>query len=308
MNTTTLPTTLLTIFRNTDIVLCEREGTYYVNMHFKDLEEREKDKRFFEQWEAFQKWLATEGSDKVVVLMADFNTEVSEITENNIQKIKFTSKKGYVFTSECEKHRVNISQTPFYSTNKTRLFTAQFNKIYVVNTFRIDYIIKFTPKTAPLETIEPEATTQWTMENGKFQPRTYEHEMELGFPSDHDPVLFGSYATWNTCFSGERFDEDSSTHSGEDATNTFEFIPAEYKNYFIAKQTEIIELLTKELGETDLGKLAKKYNSERCPIFDIHLHPKDMPILYLDADTNAVGYRHIEETHRAELRGTDAPT
>ena len=296
-----LYTTLLTIFKNTDIVLCEREGAYYVNMHFKDLEEEKKDKRFIEQWQAFQKWLATEASDKVVILMADFNTEIS-VEE---QKIKFTSKKGYVFMSDCEKHNVSISTSPFYSTNKTRLFTAQFNKMYVVNTFRIDYVLIFTPEWNPFKPVET-PTQQWTMEQGVFQPRTSEHEMELGFPSDHDPIIYDSYATWNTCYTGERFAEDeSSTNSGESTTNTFEFIPAEYKDYFINKKEEIIELLTKELQETDLSKLAKKYNSERCSIFDIHLHPKDMPILYLDGDGDKVQYQHIDNTrvdlHRVSL-------
>lgn len=301
----------------TDDLVAHYDGstdTYYISFHAKDFElnrenksyfintdlpriqqgedgiipDKKKSSIFLSQMHYFSYWLNTVKTSRVI-LMADFNTECEVVGT----ALRYSNKEGkgieYIHRIGRE---MSISKLDFNTTNKMRLQSAQLPKMFKSSQSKCDLCIEFYPRYFEKEALDHVSVSyQITCYDGAFGERKGEHKQNSQYPSDHDAVVLGQFATLNCFSSGPSFD------GSINAENTYEFIPEDKTIELESYRSYITEVLSKcvvdVLGEQTtmldtkgfFDKSVDKFSEIRCNMIDVHLHPDWMPKIMLE-ETN----------------------
>jgi len=297
----------------------DQTNTFYINFHAKDYEldderfgnfhrdvknlrdgirtmpDKNTSSVFLTQMYCLEYWLKSVGNS-TVVLMADMNTECTVIGKT----LKYTNKDGKgIDYYHVIGREMAMSATPYNTTNKQRLLTAQLPKMFKTSKSKGDICIVFYPENMTLQEVielslikETDRSSQITCYGENFGDRIGDHKQESKYPSDHDAVIFREFATFNCFNSGPSFD------GSKIGTNTFEFIPEDKSSQLEVYRPYINEVIGKTvidvLGEQDkpifdkkgfFDKSVDKFSEKRCDAIDIHMPGDWMPtIIYVDAN------------------------
>jgi hypothetical protein len=243
---------------------------------------------FLVQMACLKRWLRTVPA-ATVVLMADLNTQCEAVEWT---RLKFRNQHGIGREWIMEMHRpVAVSTVHFNTYNQMRFMTPNLSHMYKNTATRGDVVIVFYPeKSQEYEKASTQmVATQITCKDRLLCARSYAHPPDNRYPSHHDAVIFGGYATFN-CMS-----------TGADLKNTYEYIPGNFmvpvekiRRLVMHTIHDVVVGVTGVTGGSVLShddmftEEADVFATPRCIVLDIHLHPQLMPTLVVDPVTHDI--------------------
>jgi hypothetical protein len=286
------------------------------------IEEKSVTPLFLRQMHRIKLWMdSIQDAKATFVMMGDFNTCISL---EGVNTLKYKNKEdasedaSKIYSQTFEKHKITISENgfspKFFSSNKMRVLTAQLPKMFVEVKALIDYVVIFRHEDSSTSSTSSTPSNHITcIHDNTLGIRLQNSSQKLAYPTDHDSIIFGKYATLNC--GGIDICEKSGIKD-----NIFEFcdksdFPDEVINsiiHIIDSQCEISEI--KKSGEKFLYKVKSEdgkingsdfvgenrlygfgkvtdnvFSTPKFGAFDVHFHPDEMPWVQVEqSDENRI--------------------
>ena len=248
-------------------------------------------------------------------ILCDANTQVCnhiDYNQGRNDSLTFYEKeqKNGEYRSVCFQFDFPIV-TPFHTekdmlrnwtTNKMRGFhTAQLNKSLVPAASNIDYALFVPRKIDTDKYLEMELSSYKLTDTGKLVlKQRYDLTTSPISISDHAPVVISIPITSTSCTTNDCLGTFNIMGGNEDDNSWAEFIPEEYKEFFLSKQVQdkidmlLLNTFDKYCAkDDDNDKLTvikrKNFVSEhRFKICEEHIHPDYVPFIKMNIDDKSI--------------------